>query len=290
MTETCDDAPPCDCAHFPDDGSEPGAGSDGHAAGCASQGFPNLITCAETTAATVPDGQMTTVIDDTLAGKNLAPARHYTGSGYLSAELAVSELTRHGIALIGPLLADTSPQARAGKGYARADFAIDYDAETVTCPQGKTAASWNPCTQRGKDAIVVCFSAADCGPCPARTCAPKADAGSSRCRPATSRKPRQPPAPRRKRPASRLITPAAPVWRAPCTRPPATARGAPATEGWRKPGSTTCIWPAPSTSCGSKRIGTAPRSTGDGLATSHASNSTSPRDREINQQDHRPAG
>ena len=81
----------------------------------------------------------------------------------------VSELARHGIALIGPLLADTSAQARAGHGYARADFTVDYDTKTVTCPQGKTAATWTPCTQHGKDAIVATFSASDCGPCPARS-------------------------------------------------------------------------------------------------------------------------
>jgi transposase len=170
VTETCDDAPECDCG-CPAAGGEDGSarsGETGHARGCAGETFPNLITCVETTEATVPDAQMTAVIDDKLAGKDLAPARQYLDSGYLSADLAVSELARHGIALIGPLLADTSAQARAGKGYARADFAIDYDAGAVTCPQGKTAASWNPCTQRGKDAIVVCFSAADCGPCPAR--------------------------------------------------------------------------------------------------------------------------
>jgi hypothetical protein len=46
-----------------------------------------------------------------------------------------------------------------GNGYARADSAIDYDSETVTCPQGKTSASWTPCTQRGKDAIVVAQTA-----------------------------------------------------------------------------------------------------------------------------------
>ncbi len=92
----------------------------------------------------------------------------YLDSGYLSAELAVSELARHGAALAGPLLADTSAQARAGKGYARADFAIDHAPGAVTCPQGKTSASSNPCTQRGKDAIVVQFSVSDCGPCPTR--------------------------------------------------------------------------------------------------------------------------
>ncbi len=65
-------------------------------------------------------------------------------------------------------VADTSAQARAGHGYARADFTIDYDHKTVTCPQGKTAAAWTPCTQHGKDAIVATFSASDCGSCPAR--------------------------------------------------------------------------------------------------------------------------
>ena len=130
--------------------------------------FPNLITNVATTDATVTDNQMTGVIHDDLAEKNLAPGRHYLDSGYLSAALVVSELARHGIALIGPLLADTSAQARAGHGYARADFAVDYDSKTVTCPQGKTSASWTPCTQRGKDAIVATFSASDCGPCPAR--------------------------------------------------------------------------------------------------------------------------
>jgi transposase len=153
VTETCDDAPPCGC----------GAG-DGRGRAAA---FPNLITHVATTSATVPDSKMTSVIDDDLAGKGLAPARHYLDSGYLSAALAVSEAARHGIALIGPLLADTSAQARAGNGYARADFAVDYDAKTVTCPQGKTSSSWSPCTQEGRKVIAAKFAAADCGPCPA---------------------------------------------------------------------------------------------------------------------------
>jgi hypothetical protein len=40
---------------------------------------------------------------------------------------------------------------------------------TVTCPQGKTSASWTACAQHGKDAIVATFSAGDCGPGPARS-------------------------------------------------------------------------------------------------------------------------
>ena len=80
----------------------------------------------------------------------------------------VSALARWGIALIAPLLADTSAQARAGTGYARADFTVDYDTKTVTCPQGKTSSSWTLCTQRGHAAAVATFSPSDCGPCPAR--------------------------------------------------------------------------------------------------------------------------
>jgi transposase len=169
VTETCDDAPPCTCApaaaaaagRVRGDGRE-------HGGGCEQPTFPNLITHVASTEATVPDSQMTSVIDDDLARKNLPPGRHYLDSGYLSAALVVAEHARHGIALIGPLLADTSAQARAGNGYARADFTVNYGTKTVTCPQGKTAAAWSPCTQHGKDAIVATFSAADCGPCPAR--------------------------------------------------------------------------------------------------------------------------
>jgi len=164
VTETCDDQPQCSCPAAGDGGT----GRRGHDQDCAAPAFPNLITHVATTEATVPDSQMTAVICGDLAAQNLAPGRDYLDSGYLSAALVVTALATWGIALIGPLLADTSAQARAGKGYARADFTIDYDTRTVTCPQGKTSASWTPCTQRGKDAIVVHFSAGDCGPCPAR--------------------------------------------------------------------------------------------------------------------------
>ena len=111
---------------------------------------------------------MTGVIDDALAAKGLAPGRHYPGSGYLSAGRLVAEAARHGIELIGPLQAGTSAQARAGQGYARADFTAGYDAQRVTCPQGKTSSSWSPCSQYGRDAIVAIFARSDCGPCPAR--------------------------------------------------------------------------------------------------------------------------
>ena len=169
VTETCDDPPACTCPAAQVATARAGRHGREHDKGCAQLVFPNLITNVATTGATVTDNQMTGPLHDDLAEKNLAPGRHYLDSGYLSAALVVSALTTWGIALVGPLLGDTSAQARAGAGYARADFTVDYDTQTVTCPQGKTAKSWSPCTQHGKDAIVAIFSITDCGPCPARS-------------------------------------------------------------------------------------------------------------------------
>jgi len=162
VTETCDGEPRCHC---PGDG---GTGRRGHDQGCAAPAFPNLITHVATTDATVTDNQMTSVIHEELAGKTLAPGRHYLDSGYLSAALLVSEAARHGIALIGPLLADSSAQARTG-GCTQQAFTIDWDHKQATCPQGAVSSRWAPMrTRDGKDAISVRFTAATCRDCPAR--------------------------------------------------------------------------------------------------------------------------
>ena len=83
--------------------------ADGHAVAP-----PQLITNVETTDAAVPDNQMTEPIHARLAGRGLLPAEHYLDSGYPSAQLLVSSLAGFGISLVTPMLADTSPQARAG--------------------------------------------------------------------------------------------------------------------------------------------------------------------------------
>ena len=129
---------------------------------------PQLITNVETTDATVPDNQMTEPIHTRLAGRGLTPAEHYVDSGYPSAQLLVSSLADFGISLVTPMLADTSPQARAGAGYDRSAFAIDFDAQQATCPQGHTSSHWNPVRQRGTSTIVITFAASTCEPCPVR--------------------------------------------------------------------------------------------------------------------------
>jgi len=178
ITETCDDPPPCSCPAGPAahgaagrtalPGTAAGQDQPAHSKGCARLVFPNLITHVATTAATTADSQMTSAIHEDLAAKDLAPGQSYADTGYLSAALIISEMARHGITLTGPLRADTTAQGRARAGYARADFTIDYDTRTITCPQGKTSVSWTPCTKKGQPMAVAKFSPRDCGPCPAR--------------------------------------------------------------------------------------------------------------------------
>ncbi len=127
---------------------------------------PNLITNVATTEATVPDVAMTGPVHDMLDAAGLLPGEHAVDAGYTSADLLLAARAR-GITLAGPLLADTSPQARAG-GYTARAFIIDWEHQQVTCPQGATSTIWSPCRQRGTEAIVVRFAAATCQACPAK--------------------------------------------------------------------------------------------------------------------------
>ena len=129
---------------------------------------PNLIVSVASTDATVPDAKMLEPIHAGLAQHGLLPAEHLLDSGYPSAKAVLDNARRWGITLVTPLLADSSPQARAGEGYDRAHFTIDFDTRQATCPQGQTSARWHPVTQRGTAAVVIQFAAGTCRPCPVR--------------------------------------------------------------------------------------------------------------------------
>lgn len=127
--------------------------------------LPNLITNVVTTTATVPDVAMTDTIHQQLADRDLLPEEHLVDSGYPSADIVVRAARLHGLTLVSPLLLDHSAQARAGAGYDKAAFTLDFDARTATCPQGVASSSWTDCTQRDTEAIVVSWAVSDCGPC-----------------------------------------------------------------------------------------------------------------------------
>ncbi len=144
VTETCDD----DAAH--------------------------LITHVKTCPAMQPDMTSTAGIHEGLAAKGLLPAEHFVDAGYVDAGLLASSQRDYGISLEGPVRGTSSRPARAGQGYDLPHFAIDWDREQVTCPQGKTSVSWRRERVAGGEArICAQFSRSDCKPCAARAlCAP----------------------------------------------------------------------------------------------------------------------
>jgi len=153
ISESCDGDPPATTTERETAGNRP----------------PNLITNVSTTDASVPDTVMTEPIHADLHRRGITPAEHYLDSGYPSADLLVSSLTDYGIRLITPMLTDTSPQARAGQGFDRTAFTVDWDTHTVTCPQGTNNAYWTPATQRGTDVILIQFPRETCHTCPVKT-------------------------------------------------------------------------------------------------------------------------
>jgi transposase len=106
-------------------------------------GQPRLITHVETTVATVPDDQVVPAIHQALERKALLPQTHLVDAGYTDADLLRNSTTRYGIDLVGPVAADASWQAREQTGFDHTAFQVDWDAQTVTCPQGRTSVQWH---------------------------------------------------------------------------------------------------------------------------------------------------
>ncbi len=130
------------------------------------EGKPHLITHVQTMAAPIADAEATTPAHTALRAKGLLPATHLVDTGYLDAGLLVATRRDFGIDLAGPARADERWQAREGKGFAAADFDVEWEQKKATCPQGAVSASWTPALDnRGTQVIKVKFSGSNCGAC-----------------------------------------------------------------------------------------------------------------------------
>jgi transposase len=131
---------------------------------------PNFITHVETTLATTADGCVTEVIHTELAARDLLPDEHWLDAGYMSADHILTMQDVYGVDLMGPVRTDTSWQARAGLGFDKASFEIDWPAQTVTCPGGHTCSHWVETRDRqGQPVIAVHFDPVDCQACAAQS-------------------------------------------------------------------------------------------------------------------------
>jgi transposase len=131
--------------------------------------LPLLITNVETCASTTTDGELTEVIHQHLAEKDLLPEEHLVDQGYVDSQVLLDSKTKHGVDLIGPMPSNTSWQARAGQGFDQTHFIIDWEAQQVTCPQGQSSTYWKETHDRhGNPVILVQFAKQDCQACPQR--------------------------------------------------------------------------------------------------------------------------
>jgi transposase len=72
----------------------------------------------------------------------------------------------YGVTLIVPVADAPSWQARAGTGFDKAQFRVDWERQVLTCPMGKQRSSWLPNTypQNGMT-WEARFARNDCTPC-----------------------------------------------------------------------------------------------------------------------------
>jgi transposase len=129
----------------------------------------HLITHVETTLAVAADVDQTAPIHTALAAKGLLPGDHLADAGFVDVELLVSSQFEHGVRLVGPMRPDVSWQAQANQGFDIAHFTIDWEAQRVTCPEGKTSVLWKPGQDRWGNAVIHTeFARRECLACRSR--------------------------------------------------------------------------------------------------------------------------
>jgi transposase len=126
----------------------------------------HLIVNVETTPATTPDDHMLATVHASLEPRGLLPAEHLVDKGYTDSQVLVESQRLYGVTLIGPVADDPSWQARAGTGFDKAQFLVDWEQKVVMCPMGKQSISWLPNTYPQNGMMWEArFARKDCTPC-----------------------------------------------------------------------------------------------------------------------------
>jgi len=131
---------------------------------------PHLITHIETTPANTRDHEVMSQIHQQLASQDLLPDDHLVDAGYTDADVLVTSETQFHVQIIGRVSPDHSWQAQARQGFAVPDFQVDWEQQTVRCPQNHLSRVWSLQKRLGGDpAILVHFDKETCRVCAVRT-------------------------------------------------------------------------------------------------------------------------
>jgi transposase len=126
---------------------------------------PHFITHVFVTNATQQDFDTVESIHEGMASRSLLPEKHLVDMGYTSAPLLYDSMTNYGVNLLGPLWEKQVWQHETG--YDASAFTIDWEARTVTCPQGHTSNPWTMRDHRRDHQLTrVKFKRIECEPCP----------------------------------------------------------------------------------------------------------------------------
>jgi len=130
----------------------------------------HLLTHVETTEPNRHDNQVISMIHQKLRSKQLLPERHLVDAGYMDSELLVDSRADYAVTLHGPVQLNRRWQASTPGAYGIDDFAIDWDAKHVTCPNDKKSVYWSERKDKrnDNDLIVVLFAKNDCLACKQR--------------------------------------------------------------------------------------------------------------------------
>ena len=132
--------------------------------------LPMLVTNVKTTPATTQDFDAIAGVHKSLQERNLLPKEHLVDMGFSSAETLVDANKNHGVDLVGPARRDERWQSWKGEGFSAEHFKVDWEAQALTCPAGKTSTSWTATNNtKGKPVFRVRFPLRDCKPCAFRS-------------------------------------------------------------------------------------------------------------------------
>jgi transposase len=145
--------------------------------------LPHLITHVQTTPGTQQDSDITAAIHSDLAQANLLPAEHFVDEGYTDAPLLVESHEKYHLDLYGPVAKNGSWQAVAKQGFDQSQFTVYWEAQTVTCPQGKSSHKWTPMRDTWHNELIhVEFRPADCKACAVQALSTRSKSGAREIR------------------------------------------------------------------------------------------------------------
>src|SRR5947199_285579 len=89
--------------------------------------------------ARTPDDNMIKEVHESEKGRDLLPGEHLVDKGYTDSEVLVASEREYGVTIVGPVAEDPGWQARAGAGFDKGSFAVDWDREVVTSRRARRA-------------------------------------------------------------------------------------------------------------------------------------------------------